>query len=166
VSLTCAPNSFKYNPKGTDKGSLMNYETTDGAFNGLTRLYSPVLGRTSASCEFEFFYYKVNDPKATTLALFFEYQDSVKERLWRVDTNSNNNDWTRARVSLHSRKAGGRLFFEASQIDQVGAMKPLLAIDSTKFINCQTVFNVSCSQANVFQCSNGSCIPYNKVTLI
>lgn len=151
--------------KGTDKGSLINYETTDGAFNGLTRLYSPVLGRTSASCEFEFFYYKVNadDPKATTLALFFEYQDSIKERLWRVDTNSNNNDWTLARVSLHSRKAGGRLYFEASQLDQVGTVKPLLAIDNTNFINCQTVFNVSCTQPNVFQCSVGNCIQNNKV---
>lgn len=136
----------------------------DGAFNGLTRFYSPVFGRTSSSCEFEFYYFKISsDPKSTSLALFLESSDSSKERIWKTDDNSVNNDWIRAVVGLHSRRSGSKLFFEASHLDRISGIKPLIAIDNTNFINCQTIFNVSCSLPNTFKCSDSNCIPDSSV---
>lgn len=153
-------------PIGTDQGYVMNYETMEGAFNGLTRLYSPILGRTSASCELEFYYYKVeqSNGRSTSLALYIENADTAsKERVWRVDANSPNNDWARGLVSLHSRRAGMRLYFEASHSEQVTADRPLIALDNVDFLNCQTVFNTSCSTPGVFNCSASNCIPGNLV---
>lgn len=137
----------------------------EGAFNGLTRLYSPILGRTSASCEFEFYYYKKSspNPRSTSLSLYLENTDLSKERLWRTEDNSVNSDWTRILVNLHSRAAGIRLYFEASHADQIGDNRPIIALDNINFLNCLTVYNTSCNLTNVFTCSASNCIPNSMV---
>lgn len=136
----------------------------EGAFNGLTRLYSPIIGRTSASCELEFYYFKkANDPRSTSLSLYLENADASKERLWRFDDNSLNDDWARGAVNLHSRSAGTRLYFEAYHADQVTADRPIIALDKINFVNCQTVYNTSCSLLDVFTCQSDNCIPNNLV---
>lgn len=142
----------------------MNYETMEGAFNGLTRLYSPTIGRTSASCEIEFYFYKkAANPRSTSLSLYVENADLTKERVWKFDENSFNDDWARGVVNLHSRKAGIKLYFEAYHADQITTDRPLIALDNINFINCQTQYNTSCTLSNVFTCQPNNCIPDNLV---
>lgn len=150
---------------GLANGSLINYEASEGAFSGLTRLYSPVLGQTSPYCEFQFYYYK-KDAEANSNLFSLFLVDSVDrvERLWRTSDNSPNNEWSRVSIGLHSRQPGFKLYFESSLLIQVSSdQKPLLAIDETSFINCQTQFNLSCTTPNVFRCNNSYCIPNNLV---
>ena len=148
---------------GTANGSLMNYEASEGAFSGLTRLYSPVFGQASSYCEFEFYYIKkdVSDSTPNEFSLFLVDSIDRTERLWRTRQNSVNNDWTRVSIGLHSREPGFKLYFESSYVNQVSDQRPILAIDETNFKNCQTQFNVSCFTSNVFRCNSSYsyCIP-------
>lgn len=143
---------------------MVSYQAADGAFSGLARLYSPSLGRTSQYCEFEFYYYKVDsEPKSNLFSLFLVDSFGAIERLWKTDENSPNNDWSRMSVGLHSRDPGFKLYFESAQLSQFTSQRPLLAIDDTNYINCQTQFNVTCSSRDVFRCNNTNCITRNFV---
>jgi hypothetical protein len=154
---------------GTQSGSLVSYETSEGAFSGLSRLFTPYLGKSGSSCEFEFYYYKT-DPStkaSVSLSLFLIDATNKIERIWRTDEISTNDNWIRKAVGVYSRDPGFRLYFEASQLEQaLPSKKQLLAVDETKFINCPIVFNTSCESKNVFKCANGFCIPDNLVRLI
>jgi hypothetical protein len=145
----------KDNTLGTSAGSLVSYETTNGAFSGLSRLYSPVIGQTSANCEFQFYYYKNDAIKSVLFSLFLIDANKNVERIWKTDSSSN--DWTRISVGLHSRSPGFKLYFEASQVlEPQDSLR--LAIDDTNFINCGTSQNVSCTSKDVFKCGTGFCI--------
>lgn len=150
---------------GTPNGSFAFYELSDGAFNGLSRLFTPELGRTGSHCEFRFYFYKQDIfDKSILLTLFLVDKDNNLERLWKTDANSINNDWQQVTVGLHSRYPGFKLYFEASHISDIYPFyKPLLAIDDTSFINCGISSNVSCSAKDVFKCSNQQCIPNNLI---
>jgi hypothetical protein len=150
---------------GTPNGSFAFYELSDGAFNGLSRLFTPKLGRTGSHCEFKFYFFKQDVfDRSILLTLFLVDKDNYLERLWKTDANSINNDWQPVTVGLHSRFPGFKLYFEASHISDVYPFyKPMLAIDDTSFINCGISNNVSCLASNVFKCDNKQCIPNNLV---
>ncbi|CAF0808194.1 unnamed protein product, partial [Brachionus calyciflorus] len=150
----------------TNQGYLMSYETVQGAFSGITRLFSPKFGQTGMNCEFDFYYYKIDDsPKSVLFSLYLnDLETNSIQRLWKTDDNTSG--WIRKRIGLHSRNPNFRLYFEATQLTDIGSSKPKLAIDDTIFINCQFTSNITCPvilNKNVFKCNNGACIPANLV---
>lgn len=151
------------NTIGNQDGSLMYYETEDLSSTGFSRLYSPMLRKSSSHCEFEFYYYKVDDSKkAVSFSLWLEDTDGNKQKLWRTEEETNNN-WKRDSVGINARN-GFRLYFEAFRLSQQNLDKePKLAIDDTKFVNCPMNYNISCSDVNAFRCQNNMCIPKNLV---
>ena len=151
---------------GTNQGYLISYATVPGAFSGITRLFSPKLAQTGSSCEFDFFYYKIDNVDNTVIFSLFlnDLVSDSTQRLWT--TNENTVGWTQKRIGLHSRNSNFRLYFEATQLSQVESTKPKLAIDDTSFVNCQFTSNITCPSgidANIFKCTNGACIPANLV---
>ena len=150
--------------KGAKNGSIVSYTTTSGATSGLARYYSPVLGQTGPYCDFQFYYYKVDrGVNVIQFQLFLINSNGVAERLWKKDTNSDNNNWKNIAISLHNRKPGFKLYLEAVQTNQDPLYKPTLGIDTTSFINCGLNSSVPCNSGNVFKCNNQNCIPNNLV---
>jgi hypothetical protein len=143
---TAAFNTFIPNDKttGTANGSFAFYELDDSAFNGISRLVTPDLGRTGPHCEFEFYFLKKDlNEKSILLSLFLADSDNNVERLWKRDSNSLNDDWERVHVGLHSRYGGFRLYFEASHISDTfyWGLKPSLGIKNFFFyININNIF--------------------------
>ena len=122
------------------------------------------MGQTGPYCDFQFYYYKVDrGVNSIQFQLFLINSNGVVERLWKKETNSDNNDWKNIAISLHNRKAGFYLYFEAVQINQDPLYTPTLSIDTTSFINCGLTSNVPCNGDNTFKCNNGNCVPKNLV---
>ncbi len=157
-------NLIKDNTLGTNNGSLMFYQTTDISSTGFSRLYTPSLGKTGSHCEFEFYYYKVDESKqSVSFSLWLESSEGIKQRLWKTEDNTNN-EWKRNTVGINSRDNNFKIYFEAFRLSQQEQEKiPKLAIDDTSFINCPVTSNTSCSDVNAFKCQNNFCIPKNLV---
>ena len=154
------PNDVTIN---SSEGMLMSYQSSDDSFTGITRLYSPQLGRTSSHCEFEFYYFKIDDsPRAISFAVYIQDNEGFIDKIWSTEENSLKNDWTKVAVGLYSRAPGFKLYFEAIQI-KPGSDKHKLAIDATNFLNCPINYNISCTASNAFKCANSYCIPNNLV---
>jgi hypothetical protein len=164
ASLTNIPFDATYN---LSIGNFMFYQISTNDFSGLTRLFTPRLGKSGSHCEFEFFYYKKDQtPKPfVSLSLFLVDSNSKIQRLWKTEDISTNNKWIHKTIGIHSRDAGFKLYFEASQLDQIIWLDNQLAIDDTKFTNCPIIATTSCLVNDTFKCANNLCIPKNLVKL-
>ncbi|XP_025084894.1 MAM and LDL-receptor class A domain-containing protein 2-like isoform X1 [Pomacea canaliculata] len=139
-------------------GYLLYVDTSQGTFNSLATLASPVLYQSSPACQLNFYYFIIGSAGAGQLQVSVMTGDT-KTIVWQLRTSSVTNQWLLAVADIGAFNGEFQIYIEAKRFLSYGS----LVIDDIQLLNCGYPPPQAYCPPGSFQCQIGLCINKDQV---